>query len=163
MSEFTPIQTQEEFDKAIKGRLAQKDRELEEKFKDYLSPEKVADMKKAYEEKLDAAKELAKESEAKASEAVKSMSELTQRAEKAELSLLKQSVANKNKIPLELADRLVGTTEDELMEDANRFATFMKPLGAPPLHSNETRGNGDGSTNNGMLSLLNSLNNTMSQ
>ena len=35
MSEFTPITTQEEFDKAIKGRLAQKDRELEEKFKPF--------------------------------------------------------------------------------------------------------------------------------
>ena len=45
MGDFIPIQTQEEFDKAIKARLAQKDRELEERFKDYLSPEKAAELK----------------------------------------------------------------------------------------------------------------------
>ena len=39
MSEFTPIETQEDFDKAIKSRLAQKDRVLAEKYKSYLSPE----------------------------------------------------------------------------------------------------------------------------
>ena len=48
MSDFTPIQTQEEFDKAIKGRLAQKDREAEERYKDYLSPDKVSELKADY-------------------------------------------------------------------------------------------------------------------
>ena len=56
MSDFTPIQTQEEFDKAIRGRLAQKDRELEEKYKDYLSPDKVSSLREDYEKKLEEAK-----------------------------------------------------------------------------------------------------------
>ena len=37
MSEFKAIETQEEFDKAIKARLAQKDRELADQYKDYQS------------------------------------------------------------------------------------------------------------------------------
>ena len=160
MGDFTPIQTQEEFDKAIKARLAQKDRELEERFKDYLSPEKAAELKKGYEEKLEAANKLAKESEAKATEAIKSMSEITAKAERAELTLLKQNVAYKNNIPLELADRLVGSTEDELTKDASSFASFMKPTSTPPLHTTEGSGKG---ADAGMQMLLNQLTNSLSQ
>ena len=160
MSEFTPIQTQEEFDKAIKSRLAQKDRELEEKFKNYLSPEKVDELEKAYKEKLEAANKLVKESENKMNEALKSVSGLTERAEKAELSLLKQNVAYQNKLPLELADRLVGSNEDELKADATTLASLMKPTSAPPLHSNESN---KGNLDKGMLGLLNQLNDSMNQ
>ena len=54
MNEFKVIETQEEFDKAIKSRLAQKDRELEEKFKDYLAPDKVSALNEEYEKIMEA-------------------------------------------------------------------------------------------------------------
>ena len=43
--EFTPITTQEEFDKAIQKRLAQKEREMTESFKEYMSPDDVKTLK----------------------------------------------------------------------------------------------------------------------
>ena len=50
MSEnFKVIETQEELDKIIKSRLAQKDREIAESYKDYLSPEKAEALKADYE------------------------------------------------------------------------------------------------------------------
>lgn len=161
MSEFTPIQTQEEFDKAIKGRLAQKDRELEERYKDYLSPEKVAEMKKGYEEKLGEANRLTKESETKASEAIKAMSELTKRAETAEKTILKSKIANAHKLPIELADRLVGETEDELNKDAENLSKIVATgNAAPPLYTRETKNTGaDSGTDAAMLSLLSALTN----
>ena len=55
MADFKVIETQEEFDKAIKSRLAQKDRELEEKYKDYLSPEDVTAMKDDFDKQLEEA------------------------------------------------------------------------------------------------------------
>ena len=48
MSEFKVIETQEELDKIIKSRLAQKDREVAESYKDYLSPEKAEALKADY-------------------------------------------------------------------------------------------------------------------
>ena len=135
MSEFTPIQTQEEFDKAIKGRLAQKDREAEERYKDYLSPDKVSELKADFEKKLEEAKKSAKEAADKLSENDKTVAELTKRAETAENSLLKNKIAYSHKLPLELAGRLVGTTEEELTQDAESLAALMKPSSAPPLYS----------------------------
>ena len=52
MSDFTPITTQEEFDKAIKERLARKEKELAETYKEYLSPDKASSLKEEYEKKL---------------------------------------------------------------------------------------------------------------
>lgn len=138
MSEFAPITTQEEFDKAIKSRLAQKDREYEEKYKDYLSPDKVSELKKSYEDKLTADKDLLKAAEDKVKEHDKIVSELTDRAEKAEKSLLKNKIAYDNKLPLELASRLVGDSEEELKKDAESLASLVSPTGAPPLKSYET-------------------------
>lgn len=159
MGDFTPIQTQEEFDKAIKGRLAQKDRELEERYKDYLSPDKTAELKKAYEEKLEAANKLAKESEAKASEAIKSMSELTKRAEAAEQTVLKNRIANEHKLPMELANRLVGDTEEALNKDAEELSKIVSNSKTAPPYSREVNhtGNADTAKQAAMLNLLSAL------
>ena len=135
MSDFTPIQTQEEFDKAIRGRLAQKDRELEEKYKDYLSPDKVSSLREDYEKKLEEAKKSAKDAADKLSENDKTVAELTKRVETAENSLLKNKIAYEHKLPLELAGRLVGNNEEELTKDAESLAALVKPSSAPPLHS----------------------------
>jgi hypothetical protein len=46
-------------------------------------------------------------------------------------------VASAKKLPAELADRLVGSTEDELSADADRLLAFLKPAAGPgvPLTS----------------------------
>lgn len=157
MSDFTPIQTQEEFDKAIKGRLAQKDREAEERYKDYLSPDKVSELKADYEKKLEEAKKSAKEAADKASGFDKTVAELTARAEKAENSLLKTNIAYSHKLPLELAGRLVGTTEEELTKDAESLAALVKPAGTPPLYSNDSNHVAKSEVDQAMLGLLNQM------
>lgn len=157
MSDFTPIQTQEEFDKAIKGRLAQKDREAEERYKDYLSPDKVSELKADYETKLEEAKKSAKEAADKASGLDKTVAELTTRAEKAENSLLKTNIAYSHKLPLELAGRLVGTTEEELTKDAESLAALVKPAGTPPLYSNDSNHAAKSAVDQAMLGLLNQM------
>ena len=142
MGEFTAIMTQEDFDKAIKSRLAQKDREYEEKYKDYLSPDKVSKLKEDYQKKVEEFEKSAKEATAKLSENQKTVDELTKRAETAENSLLKNQIAYENKLPLELAVRLVGNTKEELTKDAESLASLLKPTSAPPLRSTDARPNG---------------------
>lgn len=157
MSEFTPITTQEEFDKAIKARLAQKDREAEEKYKDFLSPDKVSSLKEDYEKKLEELKKSAKEAADKLSENQKTVGELTKRAETAEHSLLKSKIAYAHNLKLELAERLIGDTEEELNKDAEFLAASMKPTTTAPLYSVNPNTNTQTASDQALLGLLSQI------
>ena len=138
MSEFKTIETQEELDKIIKKRLEQKDREVAETYKDYLSPEAVQSMKDDYEKQIKDANKLVEDAKVKLQTFDETVSKLTKRAEAAEVSNLKTKVAIDNNVPIKLASRLVGTTEEELKADAQ---LLLEGLGTgstggttPPLH-----------------------------
>ena len=91
MADFKVIETQEDFDKAIKSRLAQKDRELAEQYKDYLSPEQVQGLKDELKKQLDEANDLVAKAKETLAEKDKAVSDLESRAADAETlaSLLK--------------------------------------------------------------------------
>lgn len=162
MSEFTPIETQEDFDKAIKARLAQKDRELADKYKDYLSPEKAEAMKADFMKQLEDANKLAKDAEEKLKNFDSTVSELTKRAESAETSLLKNKVAYENKLPIELANRLIGSTEEELKKDAESLSGIIRPQGAPPMYTgNQINGSSANNFEAGMAEFLGAVNASM--
>ena len=63
--------------------------------------------------------------------------EIKQELEKYKLKDLKTSVAIKAGIPLELASRLSGETEEELKADAETLAGFVNKKPTLPLKSNE--------------------------
>lgn len=138
MSEFKTIETQEELDKIIKKRLEQKDREVAEAYKDYMSPDDVKAMKADYEKQIQDANKLVEDANAKLKTFDETVSKLTKRAEAAEVSNLKTKVAIDNNVPIKLASRLVGTTEEELKADAQQL---LEGLGTnssggttPPLY-----------------------------
>lgn len=158
MSDFKVIETQEDFDKAIKSRLAQKDRELEEKYKDFLSPEKVKELKAEHEKRLKEFEEKLKEASDKIASNDDVVSKLTERATKAESTLLKQKVAHVNRLPLEIADRLIGTTEEELSKDAEALASLLKPTSTPPLRTSEPRQTNINNTDAKFMGLLSQVN-----
>lgn len=152
--EFKVIETQEDFDKAIQKRLAQKDREAAEKYQKYLSPDDVEKLKIEYEGKLTKAEEALKAANEKIAGHDQIVSDLTTRATMAESDLLKSRIAHESGVPFELAGRLVGSNEEELKADAEKFASFLAPKSAPPLHTS------DAGTNSGvgMANVLNQLN-----
>lgn len=162
MAEFTPITTQEDFDKAIQKRLAQKDREAEEKYRDYLAPDKVDALKAEYDKRLAEASATVKDAQAKLSKHDEEIAAITLRATTAEGKLLKNTIANKHGIPLDLADRLMGDTEEEIEKDAQSFAGFLSPTHGAPMRSNDPTPNAS-NNGNGMdaafMSLLSSLQN----
>ena len=161
MSDFKVIETQEELDKIIKSRLAQKDREAAETYKEYLSPEKAEALKADYEKKLEEANKTLKEAQDKLKTFDSTVSELTKRAETAEVSLMKSKVAIENKLPIELADRLIGANEEELKADAEKLSGILKPTSAPPIHISSPTSSaptGTGKVDPGMAELLASVN-----
>ncbi len=137
MSEFKTIETQEEFDRMIQKRLAQKEAEVSKKFEGYLSADDVKALKADYDGKLAKAQTDLEAMTGKLADHDKTVADLTARAVAAETSLLKGKVASAHGIPLELSSRLVGETKEDLEKDAESFASFMSPKTAPPLRSND--------------------------
>lgn len=160
MSDFKIIETQEDFDKAIQSRLKQKDRELADKYKDYLSPDDVTALKADYDKQLQNANKLVEEANIKLSTFDETVSNLTQRAETAENKLLKNKVAYENKLPIELSDRLIGSTEEELKADAEKLSGILKPQGhgAPPLYTGTQTSQSGNTYEAGMAEVLAGIN-----
>lgn len=160
MSDFKIIETQEDFDKAIQSRLKQKDRELADKYKDYLSPDDVTALKADYDKQLEDANKLVEEANKKLSNFDETVSNLTQRAETAENKLLKNKVAYENKLPIELSDRLIGSTEEELKADAEKLSGILKPQGhgAPPLYTGTQTSQSGNTYEAGMAEVLAGIN-----
>lgn len=160
---FKVIETQEELDNVIKKRLAQKDRELEEKYKEWLSPEKAEELKNGYVEEINNLKKTIAGTNEKLEAHNKTVSELTERAHTAETALLKGKIAHEIGIPYELAGRLMGSNEEELKKDAETLASIIKPAHTAPLRTNEITGvhAPDTTKNAAMLGLLSQINEQM--
>lgn len=158
MGDFKVIETQEEFDKAIQSRLKQKDRELADKYKDYLSPDDVTALKADFDKQLQDANKLLKETQDKLSTFDETVSNLTKRAEAAEKQVLKNRVAYENKLPIELSERLIGNTEEELKADAEKLSGIIKPNNAPPLYTGTQTSQSGNTLEAGMAEVLASIN-----
>lgn len=158
MGDFKVIETQEEFDKAIQSRLKQKDRELADKYKDYLSPDDVTALKADFDKQLQDANKLVKETQDKLSTFDETVSNLTKRAEAAEKQVLKNRVAYENKLPIELSERLIGNTEEELKADAEKLSGIIKSNNAPPLYTGTQTSQSGNTLEAGMAEVLASIN-----
>lgn len=114
-TEFTPITTQAELDAKISDAVAAAVAENEKKYEGWSSPEDVAALTK---ERDDASAQ----------------------SKQYQLSAMKMKAASDKGIPLQLADRLSGTTEEEISKDAEMFAQLTKSAHTPKHFSPD---NGD--------------------
>lgn len=120
MSEFTPITTQEEFEKALSQRLERERNKVRKEFDGFLSPE---DAQKKYENYL---------SPEQVQEKYKgyfSPEEMTKKEAEIngyKLNSKRVEIALKNGIPYELAGKVSGNTEEEMTKDAETLASFLK-------------------------------------
>ena len=115
---FTPISTQEEFDEAIKERLARE----KKKYEGYMSPGDVQALKDAYS--------------ASSSEALKKLEEentsLKQQVAGFSRKELLSKVAADNHLPASAAQFLKGETEEELDASAKALAELFPKPGSEP-------------------------------
>ena len=95
--EFTPIKTQAEFDAAVKNSVDAAVAQAEKKFEGWKSPEDFAAL-------------------------TKERDDLTAKNKAYEIAALRVKAATEKGLPLELADRLKGETEEELLKDAEALA-----------------------------------------
>lgn len=128
MTEFTPIETQEDFDKAIVERLNRQKESYEKQltgFEDLKSQnatlqQTIADQK------------------SKADASSKSIEDLNKKVSVFEKANLRTKIALEHGLPYELAGRLVGDDEESIAKDADRLAGYMGSNEQPaPLKSTE--------------------------
>ena len=132
MSEFKVIETQEELDKIIAERLKRERSKVEDEFKEKLKTyeTQIQDLKS---ENADAKANLEKVSE-KDSEIQKLQGQI----KGYEKSEMQRKIALENKIPYNLAGRIQGETEEEMLEDAKSLSKyFEKQEVVPPLKNPE--------------------------
>lgn len=124
MAEFTPINTQEEFDTLIKDRLARNEKKVREEYADYDELKKQSEswvtQKQKYEQTLADNKTAYDDLNQKLIDANGKIAQY-------ETDALKTRIAIESQIPLELRDYLKGTTEDEIKKSAEELGKFAKP------------------------------------
>ncbi len=145
MSDFKTIETQEQFDEAIKERIAR----VEKKYEKYISPEaaekltadkdrEIEDLKKQIGDlgnSLNGANDKAKAS-------AEAMADLEAKVKEYETASVKSRIAHEVGIPYELANRLSGETEDDIRKDAEYMKSFTTVQQAMPLRNPEAGGAG---------------------
>lgn len=130
MSEFKTIETQEEFDAAIKARLDRNTKtvtdEVKKSYEGYLSPDEV---KKLNEQIASLNSQLTEKETA--------ITDLTAKNKAYETASVKARIAREKGLPYELAERLSGESEEDIAADAESLAKFVSadrhpaPLYAP--------------------------------
>ena len=115
--EFKPIETQEQLDQVIKGRIERAQAKAAERFADY-------DELKAKAEEYDRAKEAAKTELERANERIKALEDAAkERAEADERRSLLDRVSQATGVP---ANLLSGSTEEELTASADAVNAFVE-------------------------------------
>lgn len=115
MSEFTPINTQEEFNQRISQRLEEARNAERQKFADYETVKKDLETAKADAQKKD-----------------QTITDLQTQLKGSRAELAKTRIALEKGLPVEMSGRLTGETEDEIRKDAEALsALFVKRNPAP--------------------------------
>ncbi len=141
MGDFTPINTQEEFDAAIKSRIEQAKRSEKEAqakvYEGYTSPDDLAKIKAEYETKIKDYETAKTESAGKLAQYEKDIAERDTKIKGFEMTSLKSKIAHEMGIPYELAGRLTGDDETAIRKDAESLSKIIKSTHTSPLRTTE--------------------------
>lgn len=138
MSEFTPINTQEEFNQRISQRLEEARNAERQKFSDYETMKKDLETAKADAQKKD-----------------ETITDLQKQLKGSRAELAKTRIALEKGLPVEMSGRLNGETEEEIRKDAESLsALFGRRNPAPRRDPEPGAGNGKDKALRSMLAEL---------
>jgi len=150
-TEFKAIETQEDFDAAIKARLDRNTKtvtdEVKKSYEGYIPPDEA---KKLTEQVEALTKQLA--------ERDGSIADLTAKNKQYETASVKARIAHEKGLPYELAERLSGETEQDIAADAEKLAQFVgsqKP--AAPLYAPQGGTGAASGTDTALMAMLGEL------
>ncbi|MGM0163755.1 capsid assembly scaffolding protein Gp46 family protein [Enterococcus sp. DIV1059_2] len=122
---FKAIETQEELDRIIQERLNRE----KGKFADY---DEIKTRNAALETEVDALKSTIEETSNAAKTHEQTIADLNKQITEKETVNLRTRIALQNGLPIDLADRLIGSDEESIKADAERLAGFVSKKQTPP-------------------------------
>lgn len=120
MSEFTPINTQEEFNQRISQRLEEARNAERQKFADYETVKKDLETAMADAQKKD-----------------QTITDLEAQLKGSRAELAKTRIALEKGLPVEMSGRLNGETEDEIRKDAEALSALFGRRNPAPRRDND--------------------------
>ena len=153
---FTKIETQEQFDEAIKERLSRERESITKKYEGYTSKEDVDKLKADYDKQINDLRESEKKNAEKYKDYDSQIAQKDAQIKKYETDSVKTRIANEFGLPYEIASRLKGDDEKSIREDAENLAKFVSKKKVAPRKESENSGNEEGDKAS-YLSLVRSL------
>lgn len=142
MAEFTPINTQAEFDAAIADRLSRQERIITQRYEGAMPASEVAKLKAGYQETITGLQKQADDAGAKLAASEKQVTELSARIKGYETDSVKTRIALETGLPYGMATRLTGETEDDIRKDAEALRGMMAQQAPVAPLANEPAGHG---------------------
>ena len=138
--EFTPINTQEEyqqkFNSDLGDRLRKNEEKWQKKFEGYISPEDFEAKTKELQKQIDAANSAVDGLSKKNAEYEKSIKSY-------EINAIKHKVAHENGLSYDAIDFIQGNDEETIKASAEKFKSLMGKSSPAPSFSNEPQVNND--------------------
>ena len=129
MEDFKVINTQEEFDAAIKERLARERETISSKYSDYETlkeqNKKLTDDANGYQSKIAELSTQLEKGKAEIANHSKVVSDLNAKISAYETNSVKMRIALEKGLPFEMADRLNGSTKEEIEKDAESIVALI--------------------------------------
>lgn len=121
MAEFTPINTQEEFNSRISQRLEEARNAERQKFADYETVKQDLETVRADVQKKD-----------------QEIIDLQTQLKGSRAELAKTRIALEKGLPVEMSGRLTGETEEEIRKDADALSALFTKRNPAPMRDTET-------------------------
>lgn len=135
MSDFTPIETQEQLDKVIGDRIRRAEQKAAEKYADY---EDLKTQNAGYVTQISQLQTQLQAQVDKAKESETSIADLTAKVHQYETASVKTKVALEMGLPYQMASRLTGDDEKAIRADAEAMKQLIgAQVGPAPLGSTE--------------------------
>lgn len=135
MSDFTPIETQEQLDKVIGERIRRAEQKAAEKYADY---EDLKTQNAGYVTQISQLQTQLQAQADKAKESEMSIADLTAKVHQYETASVKTKVALEIGLPYQMANRLTGDDEKAIRADAEAMKQLIgAQVGPAPLGSAE--------------------------
>ena len=124
MADFKAINTQEEFDNAIKDRLNRAENKIREEYKSWISPDDQEKALKAYKADIENLKAAHSKELEKYAGYDQKFAEYESKIHGYEVSALKAKIAQEKKLPPESVEFLQGEDEESITQSADRLASL---------------------------------------
>jgi len=147
---FKPIETQEQFDEMIKERIGKAKESVRKEYEGYISPEQYEAFKgyispedmegkinpmleqiQSLSGSLESANKKIEEMGTSISEKDKAISERDATIKNKDIKLMKIDAAIKYGVPVDICDRINGSTDDEIYKDAQIVSQYMSKSFSP--------------------------------